>query len=312
MMDRRWFKVRRALVLSGGGCRGAFEVGALLYLMVEKGYDFHIFLGTSVGALNVAILGQCDIEKHRLAAVLRLKELWLSIRGNRDIYSGGLGIPWRFLRQGTLFEPRGLRRIMERHVDIDRLFGGNTVVKVSAVALETGELFYADTRDATLRDVYRDYILASASIPWLFPAVIIQGKHWYDGGLRDMTPLGAVFQEEPDEIVVIVTNQLSSDYRPILPPFTPGGPVQNISRSLDILLSEISANDLQLAEAINRLPKGVGQRRVPIRVIAPKGPLMGRSALDFDPYRIRENIRRGYEAAKTPWLLDGGIRTIPS
>lgn len=305
--------LRRALVLSGGGCRGAFEVGVVEYLMVELGYDFHVFLGTSVGALNVAVLGQVDRTQERLVCLERLKKLWLGIHGNKDVYHGGFLAPVRLLRDNALYNPLGLKRIIERHVIIDDLFSGRSIVKISAVALENGELFYADTRDTSLCTVYREYTLASASIPLLFPSVPIQGKRWYDGSLRDVTPLGTVFQEEPDEIVVVVTYPLTPELHPVLTPFKSGGPIRIGLRNIEIVLSEIGANDLQLAEAVNRAPNWYGRRRIPIKVIAPTGFLRGRSALDFDPLRIRENMARGYEAAKTAIVLDGSgtMKRIP-
>ncbi|HHZ19526.1 MAG TPA: hypothetical protein GX391_03300 [Firmicutes bacterium] len=298
--------MRRALVLSGGGCRGAFEVGALDYLIREAGEDYHIFLGTSVGALNAALIGQAQGRGELIKLVGLLKEIWLNLKGSRSVFAGSVLGPARLLFSDALFDPAGLRELLRRHLDSDRLFSTANVVKVSAVAMETGELLYACNKNPGLKGDFSRYVLASASIPLFFPAVVIDGKHWYDGGLRDVTPLGAVFQEQPDEIMVIVTMPLTEDLRPKLPETRVGGVFHRLLRAVDILTGEIAANDLQLAVAVNKcLQRFPGRRAVPIRVISPEQPLAGDGPLDFNPDRIRENMRLGYEAAHRPRLIAG-------
>jgi NTE family protein len=296
--------MKRALVLSGGGSRGAFEVGALEYLVREAGLDFKLFLGTSVGALNAAFLGQARNHSELLQLTQDLKELWLSLKGNHSIYQRSLLGYFRLLFWDALYTPSGLYHIIKEHITLSRLCDPAAVVKVSAVAQETGELFYADSRRPELRPYLLDYILASASMPLFFPGVAINGKHWYDGGLRDITPLGAVFEENPDEILVIITYPIKSNLKPALPEQTHGGALNALLRTIDILTSEISANDLELAANINQchwvFP---GRRQVPIRVVAPEAPLPGEGPLDFNPACIRDSMERGYRAAQKPRFL---------
>jgi hypothetical protein len=113
-----------------------------------------------------------------------------------------------------------------------------------------------------------------------------------------------VIKEYPDEIVVITTFPLNSKLEAILPPAVTGSVLKAALRTLEILLNEISANDLQLAQAINkawwRYP---GKRPIPIRIIAPAKPLPG-DALDFDPEKIRANLQAGYEAAQRSRFLE--------
>ena len=66
----------RALVLPGGGGRGAYQVGVAKAL-IEQGYVFDYAFGTSIGGLNAALIAQGDIR--------RLEELWCSMRA-KDIY----------------------------------------------------------------------------------------------------------------------------------------------------------------------------------------------------------------------------------
>lgn len=296
--------MKRALVLSGGGSKGAFEVGAIANLVSKKKLDFQLFTGTSVGALNAAFLGQARNFKELQELVKELTAIWLGIKGNRCIYRSGLfGNLWRIFRHGALYNPSGLQDLISRKIDPERLFHPRTVVKVTVVSFETGNLLCADSRKPAFHQDYLSYVLASASMPFFFPAVPIAGQHWYDGGLRDLTPLATAIKENPDEIVVITTFPLSPNLEATLPPARPGNALQAILRTVEILLSEIAVNDLQLAQAINkawwRYP---GKRPIPIQIIAPTKPLSGH-ALSFDPVQIRENLKAGYEAAEEPRFL---------
>ena len=75
-----------ALSLSGGGPRGAFEVGAIHALAHEYGINPHYLAGTSVGAINAAFLAQAkegdigSFQEHTTA----LKQIWFEIKGCRN------------------------------------------------------------------------------------------------------------------------------------------------------------------------------------------------------------------------------------
>ena len=297
--------MKRALVLSGGGCKGAFEAGAIDYLVNEAGKDFRIFLGTSVGALNAALLSQARDQRELRQLTGDLKALWLGIKDNSSIYKQDwLGVIKLLLGGTALYRPIGLRRLLEEYIDLKRVFNPASVLKVTTVALESGELCYADSRRPEHQPHFFDYILASASMPLFFPAVPIADQHWYDGGLRDITPLGGVFEEQPDEIVVITTFPLNDTLEPSLAPGKPHGPLATLLRTLDILTKEISANDLRLATAINRNYRAFpGRRYVPVWLIAPDQVLAGADALDFDPVKIRQNFSLGRNMASQPRLL---------
>ncbi len=294
--------MKRALVLAGGGSKGAFEAGAIEFLVREAGLDFDIFLGTSVGALNAGILGQSRDYRELCQQVQALKGLWLGIKGSNSIYrKKPLGV-FSLLVKGSLYDPIGLIRLIKEHIDPERLFNNPArVLKVATVAAETGELFYADNRSLELKADFLSYILASASIPLFFPAVKINGKHWYDGGLRDVTPLGTVFRERPDEIVVILTFPINQDLAPVLNKVRYQKGLWVILRALEIMGNEISANDLQLANAINHNYRCLfGRRSVPIRIVAPEAALTGSNILEFNPENIRLNFNLGFLAAQKP------------
>jgi NTE family protein len=298
--------LKRALVLSGGSERGAFEVGAIDYLVNQAGFDFQCFFGTSIGALNATILGQARNHEELIIRIRQLKKLWLSIKGYRSVYRKNAFGLLNLLFGHALYDPVGLRRLLRKNVDLDSLFDPETMVKVTTVALENGELFYADTRAPEARKDFLAYVLASASIPFYFPAVPIQGKHWYDGGLRDITPLGTVFDEDPDEIVVITTYPVGADLEPILPQVRYRGSLKNLTQMISIMMNAVAAKDLQLANAINEDNRSFPlKKRIPIRIIAPERPFP-QTKVVFDPTAIRKYIQLGYSAAQKPIILSPG------
>ncbi|HEX2952796.1 MAG TPA: patatin-like phospholipase family protein [Bacillota bacterium] len=297
--------MKRALVLSGGGSRGAFEVGAIDYLVNEEGMDFTYFMGTSAGALNASMLGQAGDHQELMDEVKKLKGIWLDIKGNRSIFSPN---PWSYFRlifKDALHEPRGLKKLIHENIDLNRVFDPASVVKITTVALETGELLVADSRQAQFKRDFFSYILASASVPLFFPPVYIQGKHWYDGGLRDLTPLSSAFAEEPEEIVVILTYPVNQDLSPKIRRAKAGGALNLLWRVVEILTNEVGANDLQVAELINQhhlvFPK---KHCIPIRIIHPSSPLPG-DPMEFYPQRIREQMRLGFYSATNPRIIRG-------
>jgi NTE family protein len=291
--------VQRALILSGGGCKGAFEAGAVDFLVKTAGIDFQMFLGSSVGGLNAAVLSQAVNYRELAAATQQLKQLWEAIEGNHSIYqSYPMGI-FDLFSKNALYNPIGLWRLIHNYIDPERLCRNPfKFLIIPAVAIETGELFYADSRNPDLEEIFLDFILASASIPFFFPPVLINEKHWYDGGLRDVTPLAAAIKEHPDEIFLVLTFPVTSNFEPILSEAPYGGVLKSLLRVVTIMTNEICSNDLHICQATqqnHRIHKT--RRRIPIRIIAPHTHLAG-SSLDFAPGKIRENILLGYEAAQ--------------
>src|SRR5256885_8905706 len=78
--------MRRALVLSGGGAKGSWQVGACQHLIAERGLWFDVIAGVSAGAVNAATLAQARDQDELAAEVEHLRSVWLGLRGSHDIY----------------------------------------------------------------------------------------------------------------------------------------------------------------------------------------------------------------------------------
>jgi NTE family protein len=284
---------RATLVLSGGGAKGAFQVGAERVLREEGGFRWERVFGVSVGALNGALLGQ---ERPG-----DLAEVWRTIR-EEDVHRK-FSWPVAAFRVGILgklglYDDRPLRATIERHA-AGRPF--LIPVHVGRVSLASGlyELVGSDRPEPE----FLDAVWHSATMPVVWEPV--GPAAFVDGGLRNVTPLGDALGFAPTEIAVILASPRAIE---AVPP--PRNLLQVATRSLaDVAINEILVNDLREFERINRLvgqaaeqgvtlrdDSGRPYRHVPITVVEPAGPLG--DTLDFSPGAIRERLAAGEEAAR--------------
>ncbi len=219
-----------ALVLQGGGALGAYQAGVYEGLH-EAGIRPNWLAGISIGALNAAIIAGSP-EGERVATVARVlgnhlrlfdrvarrrrarQRPALCVRHQlgtqRDGGGAGLDPGPAGLLQATLpsplwspfsgdsatsfYDTAPLHRTLERLVDFDRLNSGDVRVSVGAVNVRTGNLTYFDTAERRLGP---KHFMASGALPPGFPAVEIEGEHYWDGGVVSNTPLSRVLSGEP-------------------------------------------------------------------------------------------------------------------
>lgn len=240
-----------ALVLAGGGARGAYEAGALSVLLPvldERGQRPRILIGSSVGALNAVFLAataHMPVDEVSSAAL----ETWEAV-GWRQV-ARGLVSPASLLRLGeyagevlgvpraridSLLDPEPLRATLRARIDFSRVErnvreGRLDAVGVVATAASTGRsvVFHSGLpsppADVRRRIVYvsarltEDHVLASAAIPILFPAVHVVAPEgaqgWYiDGGTRLDTPVKPALALGAGRVVVVALNSPAMDPRP--------------------------------------------------------------------------------------------------
>jgi NTE family protein len=211
-----------ALVLSGGGARGAYEVGVLRYIRERLGVDtrFDVITGTSVGAINGAyIAATCDRPKAQARALQRVwSQLtidrvydfgWSQVRSlPRVLFGRALPKTPHGGRVGGLVDSTALERLVHEQIPWRRLTENlanghlqafsvtatEVATGVSTVFIQTGRRRQAPwpegPHEAVVRtEVTAAHTLASAAIPVLFPAVKIGDQFFVDGALRHNTPL---------------------------------------------------------------------------------------------------------------------------
>jgi NTE family protein len=266
---------KRALVLSGGGARGAYQVGMLQELVVNRGLDFAVFRGVSVGGLTATYLAQAPAAGDAQAAlreqVQALGSLWLNeIKGNHSVYATRLGILGLVVGADSLYSLRPLEGLLKRHVNVDALRRSGRDLAIGTVSLVTGE--YSEWKaDA---DHFLEKLLASCAIPVVFPFVNLRTERdaLCDGGVRNITPLASAFDAEPDEIYVLMTSPVGrrgdlpddsgvekQDYERWDDNFlgTKVNGVDVLMRTLSILTDEIYLDDIRAALKWNDVAKAV-------------------------------------------------------
>lgn len=200
-----------AFVLSGGGNRGALQVGALQVLL-EAGIRPDMLVGTSVGSVNAAFLA-CTPTRH---GAYRLGELWIEVE-KRDVYPGTyLTALWNLLRgRESLFSNKNWYAFLSRHMPVEQF--GEVQIPCYAVAtdLETGRqfVFGRDPRDRLI-----DGIMSSTALPPLHPPWTVDGRRYIDGGAVADLPLRVAIDMGATELIALY----------LANPVTPGEQVRNL------------------------------------------------------------------------------------
>lgn len=252
---------KKALVLSGGGARGAYHIGAIEALVdagwMQDGVGPDIIAGTSIGAINAAALAS------GLSAA-RMRELWLQMH-TEDVHRLSDDLPplarplMRFLlrsvltsqahggtagyslpesergqsaqgllgRLGELFKARPFRSLLdttpwrhtlERWMDFARINGPDApALLIAATELQSGALEVFCNRPLGARPADRlgiDHLMASASIPIVYPWTEIGGGKYWDGAVLANTPLDPVIDLAGDddvEIIVVMMTPWNAD-----------------------------------------------------------------------------------------------------
>lgn len=310
--------IKRALVLSGGGAKGAFTVGALKYLMVEMGMHFDIVIGTSTGALMAPLVAIQDIAN--LIHFYENVEQQDILVDRPDLLA--------FLFSDALNDSGPLERLIQRFFgDEDRyqrLLQSQTEVFVTVVNMQTGKVEYGNPHQDP-KPVFLKKILASASVPVMMPPVKIGESQYVDGGVKEIAPLSKAIDEGATHILSIILSPHACHRKPVEREFKSS--IEILKRTLELLTDEIVDNDLKVAalytEAIRyigeikkrmkeRFQLGStemrrifydiknpfkGKRVISLVTIRPEEELMI-SCLEFRPDQMREMVDKGYRRAK--------------
>lgn len=282
--------IKRALVLSGGGAKGAFEAGVVDVLARNDRHP-DVIIGVSTGSLGAVVLAQ----GHFTYAASRWLQHYNQIRSPRDIYRSRWA--WGKLR-GGLYNLGPLRDKIEAELTNP---SWQRDVLVGVVKMTTGdyELISPD------RPGFLDYVVASCSFPPYFPPVKIDGEPYMDGGLRNIAPLGAAIAMDCTHIDVVLASPRQ------LEPWKPSGWTWDIAgRGLEIAVNEILRNDLLAAQRLNRdvflAGSAATKKPITIDVFEPDLDLWRQTygavpyigTLEFKPAQIGRAIAHGREVAK--------------
>lgn len=285
----------RALVLSGGGSKGAYQVGALKYMMGELKVVYDAFCGVSVGAINSAFLGMYPTGQETEAA-LEITRLWSQLDSSNIFKRWFPFGRWHAIWKKAFFDSSPMHKLLRAGLNLDRIRFSGKLVNVGCVSLSSGKYTIFDQSN----DYFIDAVIASASFPGMMPPVEFLGQLWADGGVKEISPIKKAIELGADIIDVIVTSPQTRIKMFLENPTT----VDILQRSLDLAADKILANDIEKVEMYNRLvAAGLTEKKsVKINIIRPDFNLIG-NFLDFSPDKIKEMMEKGYHDAKIKFIL---------
>ncbi len=253
--------LRTALVLQGGAALGAYEAGVLTALLEPPARHFEVVSGCSVGAVMAAI-----IVGARDDPIATLHDMWERfvmpdspflplqlarglLLGDRSIYRVNPSYLAAPFFATHLYDTAPLAAALDKWIDFRKLNRAETEVIVTAVDVKSGRL----TEFSNRKRLAPRHILASASLPPIFPGASFGGHQYWDGGLISNTPL------RPAINAIETLNQAHGGGRwelmvvDLFAPKTqaPANLGEVIERVFELLFFGKFAHDMKLFEAMN-------------------------------------------------------------
>jgi NTE family protein len=310
------------LVLSGGGARASYQVGALRAIakLLPKSVHqpFPVICGTSAGAINAAMLGtHADSFRRGVACLLR----WWRRIDVTDVYRADVATLVRHAanlianlaggghgprRAATLLDNAPLAELLGAGIDLGRVrahldAGHLHALGINATSYGSGQavtFFEARQGVGPWQRVRRrgercrlatSHLMASAAIPFVFPAVRVGTDYYMDGSVRQMAPLAPALHLGAKRIVAVAVGQFAGQPAPAGATAYPSlGQVAGHALA-SVFLDNLAA-DLERLHTVNRLASlapagllaasGVDARHVDVLVLLPTHDL-GELALSY-------------------------------
>ena len=285
MHDLTTSRPKLGLVLPGGGARAAYQAGVLKAIAEQLPADapnpFPVISGTSAGALNAALIATHALNFRSGAE--QLAGIWGHIHSHRvfrtdafTIFKNSMYWLMTLLHAGfgrrnpiSLLDNTPLRRLLEQHIVFARLQEAINAGSLDALAITCSGYtsaravsFYEGRSD--LKPWHRsrrlgqpvelrlDHIMASVSLPALFPAIRLGREYFGDGSLRQAAPLSPVVHLGAERILVIGVRNEQLTKLPAEGETVPYPPLGQIAGYLlDVIFSDSVYADLERLQRIN-------------------------------------------------------------
>ncbi|MGL5379436.1 patatin-like phospholipase family protein [Clostridium sp.] len=216
------------LVLSGGGGKGAYELGvwrALKELNIDKYIE--VFSGSSIGAFNAVLFAEDNIDQ--------AENLWKEITmeqlapvSKRILIQKGieLAIGWKCINfakkymaqslESGIVTKDGARGVVNKYLNIKEVKRREKICYAACTELPDFKARYFKINDHE-EEVGKEIIIASSSLPRIYVCTEILGKKYIDGGVSDNTPIKPVYDEGCDIIIVVLLSKEASINRALYP-----------------------------------------------------------------------------------------------
>jgi len=321
---------KRALVISGGGCKGAFAVGVIKNLAANfPDISFDVLVGTSTGSL---ISPLAALEELGL-----LEQLYTTVTTDNIITKGN--VLTRLLGDNSLFDAKPLGDLIKQYYNDDRcnrVFQSNKEVFLATTCLQTGQSVYFSTKDAPILTDYevvklnnpdelRRAVMASACQPVFMPPIEVKKgslpmRQYVDGGVREYAGIQLAIDAGADEIYAILLSPADEGVDEV----TYNDAFTILTKTTDIFTTDVGVNDVKIPATYNKALRYIaavqkkmkdngvaqatidnyfnipftnpftGKKPLKIYVIRPDSPLGGGpGGLNFDPTEMKGMLAKG-------------------
>lgn len=288
----------KALVISGGGSKGAFAGGVAQFLIQEAGNEYDLFVGTSTGSLLISHLALGKIDK--------IKEIYSNVNqktifnnspfvvksknGIDEISINHLKVVMNFIKgKKTFGESENLRKLLRNSITVEEfntLKEGDIDVVVTVSNLSLNRVEYKSIHDCTY-DEYCDWIWMSANYVPFMSLVRKNGCEYADGGLGSIVPIEEAIKRGATHVDVVVLHT-EVDYINRMPS---RNPFELLTTMLSFILDRIENQNI-------RIGKLVANQKDAIINLYYTPTVLTTNSLVFDKVKMTRWWKRGYLYAK--------------
>ncbi|MBG6132621.1 putative patatin/cPLA2 family phospholipase [Aquimarina sp. EL_43] len=287
----------RALVISGGGSKGAYAGGVAQYLIQEQGKKYDLFLGTSTGSLLISQLALGNIEKMydiytnvNQHTIFNVNPFVVRKKGNREFVSiNFFSSLWQFIkRKRTFGESKNLRRAIRRNFSEEEFKLARTKVEdvvVTVSNLTKNSTEYKSIKDFSYED-FCDWVWISCNYVPFMSLVTKDGCEYADGGFGCMVPIREAIRRGATEVDAIILESENMEHNKVLGK----NPFSLMVNLFSYMLDQVEGHDTVLGKlaAINK--------EVPLNLYYTPSKLTENSLI-FNKKLMSSWWRQGYEYA---------------
>ena len=245
----------KAIVYSGGGSKGAYSGGVTEHLINDDNKDYDLYVGTSTGALLLPFVAFRDIERLKEAYTeINQKDIWkvnpFKVDKKGEVSINTLNVLFNMGIRGkkSFGDASNLKKLIDKFLTEDIYnsiykLGKNMVVCVTNST--TGEVEYKSSRTESYKD-YKEWMLASATVPPFMEYVTKNGYQYSDGGMKDPIPIQHAIDLGATEVDVIILRKNGNNLKPSYI----GNIFQSIVRTTEIMLDEVGTSDIAIGKLL--------------------------------------------------------------
>ncbi len=289
----------KALVISGGGSKGAFAGGIVEFLLKERNEHYDLLVGTSTGSLMIPLIanGKIDLLRETFTSLTN-KDIFsvypFKIKNSKGVIKSNInyfGILYQHLKgQKTFGDSSALRDLIE-HVFTHEFYlqlkqgKSDVIITVSNLSLEKVE--YKKLKDCSYKD-FCDWMWISANMTPFMSLAKKNGYEYADGGIGNLVPIREAIKNGATQIDVIVLNphEKTKNIAPVNNSFS------LILNMLGFMFNQLSLDDITIGELEQNIHKDVHINFYYTPTILTDNPLF------FNPSQMKAWWKQGYEHAK--------------